>query len=243
MNKSIRSEPSDYPLILVHGAGGSRLSWPPEIRHQMDYSATALNLPGPGRSAAPALTNIKDLGTWVADQLSSPSILVGHSLGGAAVLQAALDEPSRVLGLVLISTGARLPVNPNLLNMLGSPKKYQEAVENILRWCFGKQADPELSTRTRELLLDLPAGLLQADFQACVEFDVRHRLPEIRVPTLVLVGSEDRMTPRSLGEELKTGIRGSRLQIIPGAGHMLPLEAPVETAAGLTNFLASFKGD
>lgn len=219
------------------------MSWPPELRRQMGFPVTALDLPGHGRSSKPALTEIKALGAWLVDQLSIPSILVGHSLGGAVCLQAALDDPARVLGLVLISTGPRLPVNPNLLNMLGSPEKYQEAVKNILRWSFGELADPDLINRTRELLLDLPAGLLQADFQACAEFDVRKRLQEVRVPTLVLVGSEDRMTPLSLAEKLETGIHNSQLMIIPGAGHMLPLEAPGKTEAVLENFLASFMGD
>jgi len=242
MKKSNQSDPSDYPLVLIHGAGGSRLSWPPELRRQMSCPVTALDLPGHGRSNQPALTAIKDLGTWLVDQLSSPSILIGHSLGGAICLQAALDDPSRVLGLVLLSTGSRLPVNPELLNKLGRPDQYQEAVENMIDWSFGKKADPDLRSRTRKLLLSLPPGLLQADFQACAEFDVRKRLQEVRGPTLVLVGSEDRMTPPSLGEELKNGIRSSQFIIIPEAGHMLPLEEPRKTLRAIWKFLERIEG-
>lgn len=219
------------------------MSWPRDFRSFQGIPATALDLPGHGRSSESAMTAIKDLGAWLVDQISGPSILVGHSLGGAVCLRAALEDPSHVLGLVLLSSGPRLPVSPQLLDELGNTEKYPGAVENILRWSFGKQADPHHVNRTRELLLALPAGLLQADFQACAEFDIRKRLQEIRVPTLVVFGAEDRMTPLFLGEELKSGIGSSRMQVISGAGHMLPLEAPGKTAAALKNFLAAFKAN
>lgn len=241
MKKSNQVERSDQTLILVHGAGGSRMSWPRELRSFQGIPVSALDLPGHGRSDKPAMTAIKDLGVWLVNRLSGPSILVGHSLGGAVCLQAALEDPSHVLGLVLLSSGPRLPVHPQLLDELGNTEKYPGAVENILRWSFGELTDPHLVIRTRELLQALPPGLLQADFQACAEFDVRHRLQEIRIPTLVVFGAEDRMTPLSLGEELISGIRSSRMQMISGAGHMLPLEAPGKTAAAIKSFLVSFQ--
>ncbi|OFX13088.1 MAG: hypothetical protein A2V59_09365 [Armatimonadetes bacterium RBG_19FT_COMBO_69_19] len=83
-----------------------------------------------------------------------------------------------------------------------------------------------------------PAVLLR-DFLACSVFDVRARLGDLRVPTVVVCGAEDRMTPPALGEELARSIPDARRVVIEGAGHMLMLEKPDEVEVALREMLFS----
>jgi pimeloyl-ACP methyl ester carboxylesterase len=91
---------------------------------------------------------------------------------------------------------------------------------------------------TAEVLSTRPSTFL-ADFHACNGFDMMSRLGEIAVPTLVVTGDEDRLTPLKYGEYLATNIPGAVLKIIHGAGHLAMLEKPTEVNAVITAFLHS----
>ena len=85
----------------------------------------------------------------------------------------------------------------------------------------------------------IPAEGLRAAVECLPTHDVRARLGEIAAPTLVLVGEHDEETPLAYAEALASGIRGARLQIIPGAGHISNLEAPETVNAALREHLAA----
>ncbi len=85
----------------------------------------------------------------------------------------------------------------------------------------------------------IPAEGLRAAVECLPTHDVRARLGEIAAPTLVLVGEHDEETPLSYAEALASGIRGARLQIIPGAGHISNLEAPEAVNVALREHLAA----
>lgn len=174
-------------------------------------------------------------------------------MGSAIALTCALAAPAAYSGLVLIGAGPRLKVNPDLLDSVGRPAGFRASVEVILRWSFADQADPRLVELARARLIETGPAVLAADPQACSAFDVTSRLTEIRTPTLILVGQEDRMTPPSLSRELHAGIAGAHIHVLEGAGHMLMLEQPEAVVRLLVSFLlerprvepspASAKGD
>lgn len=93
-------------------------------------------------------------------------------------------------------------------------------------------------TGTKRQLLRTPQAVTLGDYEACDRFDVMSRLGEIDVPTLCIMGAQDRMTPPKYTEYLHEHIKGSRLEVIEGAGHMLPLERPVEYNRRLAEFLS-----
>ena len=86
-----------------------------------------------------------------------------------------------------------------------------------------------------------PATFL-ADFRACSGFDLMSRLNAIRIPTLVVSGDDDRLTPLKYGEYLATNIPGAVLKIIHGAGHLAMLEKPTEVNAVISSFVHSLEG-
>jgi pimeloyl-ACP methyl ester carboxylesterase len=233
--------PSRLPLVLIHGAGGDHLSWPSQLRRLPGCRVFAPDLPGHGKSRGHAFQRVGELGQllvgWLLELGLSSFFLAGHSMGGAAALWIARHHPDLLRGLILISTGASLPVNLTLIEELATPQGFPTAVEKVCRWSFDPGADPRLVESVQKAMLKTRPSALGADFRACDAWDMEGQLAEVRVPTLILVGENDKMTPVRFSEELQQGIRGAELVVVPGAGHMLPLERPDEVARLLKGFL------
>ena len=216
------------PVVLVHGAGGSRLHWPGELRRLEGCRVFTVDLPGHGRSGGTGRAEISAYGeallNWAQSLELPPAVWIGHSMGGAISLWTAVHHPERVRALVLIGTGGHLPVNPRLLEMLADPAQVPAALQKIIHWSFGRETDPEIIQQSREKLKEVPQPVLLSDFRACSRYDLRSRLGEIRAPALILVGGADEMTPPALSKELKARLSKARLEVIPEAGHMVMLE-------------------
>lgn len=227
-------------LVLIHGAGGTHLHWPPPLRHLAEARVIAPDLPGHGQSGGEANT-IEDKATAVLELLDAlnvaRAILAGHSMGGALALTLALTHPERVAGLVLVSTGARLRVAPALLAQVESD--FRGAVSLIIQNVFAPSAPPAITRAAHTRMLEINPQVLLNDWRACDSFDVRERLGEIAVPALVLCGAEDTMTPEKHARFLAEQLPRAELQLFPAAGHMLPLEQPDAVTKAMQKFVAA----
>ena len=233
------------PLVLIHGAGGTHRHWPEAIRALPGRRVIALDLPGHGASPGPAPADVAGHARSVLGLLDALGLeaatVAGHSMGGATALALAIEARPRVAGLCLLGTGARLRVSPAVLQATADPAALARAADSVAAWSFGSSAGEALRRELVEGLLAAAPGVVHGDFAACDAFDVMGRLGEIRVPALVVCGSEDRLTPPKYSEFLRDHIAGARLEIVPGAGHMVMLEAPAEVARLLEDFLASLR--
>ena len=90
-------------------------------------------------------------------------------------------------------------------------------------------------------MAEMRSTVLNGDLLACNAFDEMPRLGEVRVPTMILCGAQDRMTPPRSSEALHSGIQGSELLVIRDAGHMVMLERPAETAHALGSLVSSIE--
>jgi pimeloyl-ACP methyl ester carboxylesterase len=106
---------------------------------------------------------------------------------------------------------------------------------------MAKAADPSLRDDVTRDVLSTKPSTFASDFRACEAFDVRARLGEVNVPTLVIVGDDDRLTPLKYSEFLAINIRGAVLKIIRGAGHIAMLERPAEVNNVIGSFLHSLE--
>lgn len=223
------------PLVLIHGAGGNRLQWPSALRRLGGVGVLAPDLPGHDRSPGPACDRVDAYADVVIALLDALGIeradLLGHSMGGAVALTVALNAPERVRGLVLVGTGARLAVSPDLLDA-----PLPEAARRLVAWSWGPGANPLLQQKHLQALLALPEGTLNADLHACNRFDIRERLPEITAPTLVVAGAHDRMTPPRYSTYLESHLPHTQAVTLD-SGHMLMLEQPEALSAAVSAWL------
>ncbi len=239
------AQPSPPPLVLIHGAGGSSLHWPPHLRRLPHIDVYAVDLPGHGESAGASADNITEKATdlihWMDALELGPSIVAGHSMGGAIALTLALDFNRYTAGLILVGSGGRLRVNPAILENSASEESYHQSIETILDWSYSDSVDPGLVALAGERMSSVPAHVMHADYRACDRFDVLPRLGEIDLPTLVICGTDDRMTPPKYSQYLVDQIPGASLAMIDSAGHMVMLEQPEAVSAAISDFILALR--
>ncbi len=236
-----RVEGSPYPpLVLLHGAAGSHLHWPGELRRLPAATVLVPDLPGHGRSDGPGRQSVEAYAAVVLEFLDAlgirRAIIGGHSMGGAIAQMLALDSPRRVAGLILLGTGARLRVHPDILNhVLDDPPGVYDL---LLKWMWA-EGTPESTLRLgRQQMAANDPQTVHGDFIACNTFDVMGRVGEIAAPTLVIGGTADRMTPLKYSEYLADHIPAAEMVTVEGGGHMMALEQPQVVAQAVSSWLA-----
>lgn len=207
------------------------------FRHERDVYA--LDLPGHGRSAPLdgeiTLARYADAVAGFLDATRiDRAVVVGHSMGGGVALLLALEAPHRLAGLVLVGAGAKLGVAPETMDLLD--RDADAASERICRLAYGPGTPEAVLVRAIAEMRGTAPEVLQGDFRACQTFDVRARLGEVRAPTLVLVGEADLLTPPRFATYLADRIPGAHLVVVPGVGHMLPVEAGGAFASAVRPF-------
>jgi pimeloyl-ACP methyl ester carboxylesterase len=229
------------PLICIHGAGGEHGHWGYQLR-DLSHAAQvyAIDLPGHGRSASPGRGTIAGYAEAVLAFLDALGLdqaaLAGHSMGGAVALQAALDAPERVVGLGLVGAGGRMRVAPAILGGLAGDRL--ATIRTIVEYSYAPDASEQMRRQAEAAYALADPQVYRGDYLACDAFDVLARLGEISCPTVVVCGTADRMTPPKYAEALRDGIPGATLVLIPGAGHMAPIERPAEVSAALRGLIS-----
>ncbi len=233
--------PLSPPLILIHGAGGTHLHYPPELRRLNTYHVFTPDLPGHGKSEGLGRQTVPDYAQSIRDFMDAlnlpTALIIGHSMGSAVALQLALDTPDRVLALVLLGSGSRLRVAPSILENTANEATFPLAVKTITEWAYSPQTPPQLKELSARRMSETRPAVLHGDFVACDNFDLSESLPEISHPTQIICGAEDKLTPPKYSKYLLENLPNARLEVIPDAGHMVMLEKPHQVAACIENFI------
>src|ERR1700751_4039651 len=238
---------SSRPLmVFLHGAGMDHSVWALLARAFAHHGCAVLapDFPGHGRSAGAPLTSIAALADWTAALIDAAGAkaarLVGHSMGSLVALETAAGHPGKVTGLGLISTTAAMRVSDDLLNAAKTDD--HGAVDMIAIWGEGYRATLGGSQApglwmlggAERLLQGALPGAIFADLSACNAYqDALSAAAKIDVPSIIIQGSHDLMTPAKGGKALAAAIPNCRLVLIEGAGHMLMSERPDDVLAAL----------
>ena len=239
-------------LILLHGLGGSRTSWDDQLRTLGDdRRCAAWDAPGYGAAApiAGPLTfpALADAAARLADALGPERPhLAGLSFGGQIAQHAALAYPDRFRSLTLLSTSPAFGLDGTApeawraarLAPLDAGQEPSDFAEAVLRGVAGPDISEQALAGQRAAMERISADALRRAIDCLVTHDLRGRLREITLPTLVLVGELDDETPQSYAEAIAAEIPGARLEVVPGAGHLLNAEAPDAVNALLRAHLA-----
>jgi pimeloyl-ACP methyl ester carboxylesterase len=227
-------------LLYIHGSGYTEESF--KAQSEAFGGSDAVTLPGhPGGEA---FETVEEASAWFARYVqwrhAGRAIAVGNSLGGAIALRWALDFPDQAAGLVLIGTGAKLRVSPHILQMVD--ESWPACIDTLVDLAVSPSASTQLRARMRAWHLAVGQESTRRDYVACDRFDVIAELSNLKLPTLIIVGSLDRLTPPKYATYLNERIAGSTLAIVEGAGHVVMAERPEAVNRSIAEFLASLPG-
>ncbi len=243
-------DPAKPALFFLHGAGMDHSVWVLQTRYfaHRGFSVIAPDLPGHGRSGGEALSSIDAMADWVIRLMDGLGLgkasLVGHSMGSLLSFDCAARHSDTIERLALLGAALKMPVHPDLL--AAATANEHRAFGLICDWGhgptghYGGNRAPGLWLMGGgiRLLEKIPPGVLSKDLEACNAYlETFDHGPRITANTLVLSGSQDKMTPAKAGAKLAGLIEGAEFCSLAGAGHMMMLEQPDETLDTLRNFL------
>jgi pimeloyl-ACP methyl ester carboxylesterase len=243
-------DPSLPSVLFVHGAALDHSTWQWQSRHlaHHGFGVLAPDLPGHGRSPGDLRASIGALADWVAALVEAAGVertaLVGHSMGSLVALETALRHPDRVRQLVLVGAAVPMPVGEAFLAAARDDSPAAFDMQSV--WGHARlsalSASPvpgsSLLAASRALVGRARRGAQHADLAACHGYAPDPAaIRALRVPTLVVAGRRDQMTPFRAGEALAREIPGARLVALD-AGHSMPSEAPQRLASVLREALA-----
>ena len=235
------------PLVLVHAFPLPSAMWREVAERLRDrFAVLTPDLPGfcdappsPGWTVDTAADALADT---LAASGHATAVVGGNSMGGYVALAFARRHPERLAGLILIDTRAeadtpeaRTGRDTNI--ELVAESGVAALVEKTLPRLLGKTTHatrPDLVRRVRELASAQSPSAVSAALAALRDWpDATPDLPHIRVPTLVIVGAEDELTPPTVAAGLVAATVGAELVTLPECGHLSPLEAPDAVAAAI----------
>jgi pimeloyl-ACP methyl ester carboxylesterase len=244
----LRRGGSGAPLLVIHGELGVP-GWLASFAQLAEHSDVIVpSLPGYGRSTRPDwVMGVHDLAAWVTwfardIDLRMPVNVIGCSLGGWVAAEIATVTPQFFNKLVLVGAMGIKPEHGEIFDyfleggLTGLRRAFhrpEQSLEFMRYW--GKEWKPEeadLVEQHREMTCRI------AWKPYMHSLTLRHLLPGIRTPTLLVWGREDAITPIESGEIYQRAIPHSRLVVIENCGHMPEMEKPTEFAGLIENFLA-----
>ena len=225
-------------LIFIHGSGCSKNVWD----QQLSYFDGSIALDLPGRPSGEPLESATELAQWLIDYITDHAlenvVLVGHSLGAAVVMQAALLNDKHLKGMVLIGSGARLKVIPQLITSLSALADQSASIPDS--FLQANQHIPEpFKTNINEAIKKNGARIMLNDFKVCDKFDVMDQLASLHLPVKIIVGEKDSMTPVKYASFLHERIDQSELTVIEGGTHMVFAEQAALVNEQIEAFIAS----
>jgi pimeloyl-ACP methyl ester carboxylesterase len=237
-------------IVFVHGVVCTLDSWHYQrlaLRGQVRMVFMDQRSHGASDVADRAGSTIENLGSDLHAVIEActdgPVVLVGHSMGGMTIMQLAADHPEmfgdQVVGVMLLSTSSRLPLvsSPAARRIVPFARRAAPFVDwgkgfnsfsVVRRWALGPNAQERHVDMTNEMFLRAPTRVLTDFHPMFAALDVRHALETLsHIPTIVVAGTHDSITPLSHSRRIADGIAGSSLVIFEDAGHMAMFEEHV----------------
>jgi 3-oxoadipate enol-lactonase len=233
------------PILFLHGVGSDKSVWAPQLAHfGTTRRALAFDYPGYGDSdPAPADANRDDYAAAILAAMDSLGIdsahICGLSLGGVVAIAMHALAPERCESLILADTFAVHPDGSGICERsLAASADLRALAEARVDFLLAPGASAHVRSEVVETMAAIDPAAYRIGAKAVWLADQRDRAAAIDVPTLVLCGEADKVTPPELSTELAALIPGASSELIAGAGHISNLERPAEFDAAVERFLS-----
>jgi len=220
------------PIVFLHGVGSDKSVWRPQLAHfGTGRRAIAFDYPGYGDSdPAPAGTTRDDYAEAIHSAMHALDVerahVCGLSLGGVVAVALCHAVPNHCASLILADTFAVHPDGHTIYDRSLAATDLRAMAEARVDVLLAQPADPVVRSEVVETMARIDPAAYRIGAEAVWLADQRDRAAAIRVPTLVICGTEDKVTPPALSRELVQIIPGARYEPIEGAGHLGNIERP-----------------
>ncbi len=243
-------------IIFVHGFPFDHLMWNAQVEElSKNYLCVTYDIRGLGESAVDdgqfTLERFVDDLEKIVDELKlNQPILCGLSMGGYISLRTVERMHDKFSALILCDTKSEADDNEGKLKRAAAIKQinsgdFDNFIESFVLNCFGKKFVQENNAEFRKVV-ERSKKNNQLGVKGCLlamagRTDTTSSLPKIKLPTLIICGSEDKLSPPSIMKPMTEKIPNSKFIIIEGAGHMAPIENPQEVNKAVKKFLTENK--
>ncbi len=235
------------PLLFLHGVGGGHHAWERQLPHfsALGYPSHAWDQPGYGHSASVEPYDLEHICASLARLIESlggePVVLVGHSMGGLIAQEAYVRHPGLVKALALCFTspafaGSGSDFTKQFIAARLDPLDQGKTMAEI-----AAQLIPTMGSNSKlaeQIMASVPPETYRKAVRLLTTFDRRKELADIKVPTLVIAGSDDKTAPPAMMERMAQKIPGAEYVLLEGCGHLGPMDQPDAFNAALSSFLA-----
>jgi pimeloyl-ACP methyl ester carboxylesterase len=233
-------DPKDLTVVLIHAFPMSGAMWEPQLSALKDFHVLIPDLRGFGATPLTSPWLIEHAAADILESFEGPAVFVGLSMGGYVALQIAAAAPERVKALVLCDTRAEPDANENKIKRAAAIDFVRKQGVEPFLGPFLK--DAVANPKTLDFLHGVaakssPEAVMAALAALAARPDAVPGLSRIKVPTAVLIGSQDKITPLQHAETMRMRIPGAELHIIPDAGHFSNAENPAAFNGSLVSFL------
>jgi 3-oxoadipate enol-lactonase len=221
------------PIVFLHGVGSDKSVWRPQLeRFGAERRSLAFDYPGYGDSdPAPEGTSRDDYAAAIVSAMAALGIAKAHicglSLGGVVAIAMHDAAPDACASLILADTFASHPDGQGIYERsVAASENMRVFAESRVDVLLGQPADPAVRSEVIETMSRIEPAAYRIGAEAVWLANQAERADAIRVPTLVVCGDQDRVTPPALSTSLTRMIPGAHYEPIEGAGHLSNLEKP-----------------